>query len=68
MARMTLAKRFSAEYWEAYKDYEIASASKYDNKPIRYVNGISVYDDYFTERVMYTIEEEGRILSELVRI
>ena len=67
-ARMTLAKRFSAEYWEAYKDYEIENSLKYDNKPIRYVNGISVYDDNFTEKVMFTIEENGRISSELVRV
>ena len=67
-ARMTLAKPFSVEYWEAYKDYEIENSLKYDNKPIRYVNGISVYDDNFTEKVMFTIEEEGRILSELVRV
>jgi len=39
-----------------------------NNKFIRYVNGISVYDDNFTEKVMFTIEENGRISSELVRV
>lgn len=66
-ARMKLAKPFSAEYWEAYKDYEIENSLNYENKPIRYINGISVYADNFTEMVMLTIEEQGRIFSELVR-
>lgn len=67
LARMRLAKPFSVEYWEAYKDYEMESSLKYETKPIRYVNGISVYDDDFAEKVMFMIEEQGFILSELVR-
>ena len=66
---MKLAKPFSAEYWEAYKDYAIESSSMYENNRfIRYVNGISVYDDDFTEKVMFTIEERGKVYSELVRV
>jgi|SRR5690625_1182011 len=67
LARMTLAKKFSVEYWEAYSDYEIENSLNYDNKPIRYVNGISVHEMDFAEKVMFTIEERGHILSELVR-
>lgn len=66
LARMTLAKKFSAEYWEAYSDYEIESNAEFENKVIRYVNGISVHDVDFVEKVMFTIEERGHILSELV--
>ena len=68
MARMKLAKPFSAEYWEAYKDYEIENSLKYDNKPIRYVNGISVYDDDFTEKVLLSIAEQGRVSTHLLTV
>lgn len=65
-ARMQLAKPFSYDYWEAYKDYEINNSLQYKNNPIRYVNGISVHDDYFADKVIITIEEQGRIFSELL--
>lgn len=65
-ARMQLAKPFSYDYWEAYKDYEINNSLQYENNPIRYVNGISVHDDYFADKVIITIEEQGRIFSELL--
>lgn len=65
-ARMQLAKPFSYDYWEAYKDYEINNSLQYENTPIRYVNGISVHDDYFADKVIITIEEQGRIFSELL--
>src|SRR5690625_1073850 len=34
-ARMQLAKPFSYDYWEAYKDYEINNSLHYENNPIR---------------------------------
>lgn len=68
-ARMKLAPRFSAEYWEAYRDYQIEENSQFENsKFVRYVNGISVFDDDFAEKVMFTIEERGHIMSELMRV
>lgn len=66
LARMQVANPFSVEYWEAYKDYEIENSLKYDAKPIRYVNGISVHDDDFTEKVMLMIEQQGIIYSDLI--
>ena len=66
MARMSLAKPFSVEYWEAYRDYEIQNNLKFKKRFIRHVNGISVFDDNFVDKVMILIEEQGKIVSELI--
>lgn len=66
MAIMALAKPFSYEYWEAYQQHEIQQAKQYKNEPVRLVNGISVYDDLFAEKVLITIEELGRVATDLV--
>lgn len=64
-ARMQLAKPFSAEYWEAYKEYAIRENRQLKTNYTRYVNGISIFDDEFTEKVMIMVEELGVIHSEL---
>lgn len=66
-ARMKLAKPFSAEYWAAFRDAEIQQSKLYEKRFVRYVNGISVYDDDFVEKVMIVIRQQGAIYSELVR-
>lgn len=68
LAKMTLAKPFSYEYWNAYRDYEIENSKQFESTFIRYVNGISVYDDDFAEKVMFTIDEQEVIRSELIRV
>ena len=66
-ARMKLAKPFSAEYWKAYQDYEKGNIPLQEAKTVRYVNGISVYDDNFVENVMFLIEQDGVIYTDLKR-
>lgn len=65
-ARMELADRFSAEYWAAFRDAEIQQSKLYEKRFVRYVNGISVYDDDFVEKVMILIREQGVIYTELI--
>ena len=64
-ARMQLAKPFSVEYWEAYKEYAIRENRQLKTKYTRYVNGISIYDDDFVEKVVISIEQSNRIYSYL---
>lgn len=63
MAIMELSSNNSRKYWEAYQKYQIQECKQLNSN--RYVNGISVFDDDFVEKVLITIEQYGRILSEL---
>ena len=63
MAIMKLSSNTSREYWEAYQKYHIQEYEQ--TNFIRYVNGISVFDDDFVDKVLITIEQHGRIFSEL---
>lgn len=67
-AKLRLAKPFSYEYWEAYQAIETHEKDEETARFKRYVNGISVYDDDFIEKVLFTIEEKGVIFSELIEI
>lgn len=63
MAIMQLSSNTTPEYWEAYQKYHIREYEQ--TNFIRYVNGISVFDDDFVDKVLITIEQHGRIFSEL---
>jgi hypothetical protein len=64
-AKMEVAERFSFEYWEAYKEEFIQDY--YNKNYNKYVNDISIYDDDFSNKVVVSIKEKGRIYSRLVR-
>lgn len=66
LARMKTAEPNSLEYWQAYKDYEIEQSQQFKEERIRLVNGISVLEDDFAERVIATIAEEKKIFSTIV--
>lgn len=63
MAIMKLSSNNSQEYWEAYQKYHIQECEQSNSN--RFVNGISVFDDDFVDKVLITIEQHGRIFSEL---
>ena len=63
MAIMKLSSNNSQEYWEAYQKYHIQECKRSNSN--RFVNGISVFDDEFVDKVLITIEQHGRIFSEL---
>lgn len=65
LARMTVAKPQSIEYWEAYQDYAINYAESSGEDSRRIVNGISVHEPDFAEKVILTIEELGHVKTEL---
>lgn len=65
-ARMNLAKPNSKEYWEAYRESEIDYYNKWNTKSISVINEISVFDDDFVEKVLESIEVEGRIYGRLI--
>ena len=64
MAIMLLNNPLDEAYWDAFKEHELQRKSEF----IRFVNGISVYDELFTEKVLFTIEEQGFINSDLVKV
>lgn len=64
-AIMEITNHFDLEYWEAYK--ESFMQDYYSKDYIRYVNDISVHDDDFSNKVLYSIKEKGSIYSKLVR-
>lgn len=64
--RKKQAEPNSVEYWQAYKDYEIEQSQQFKEERIRLVNGISVLEDDFAERVIATIAEEKKIFSTIV--
>ena len=55
----------SLSYWTAYKEKELPLCEQGHN--IRLVNGISVYDDLFAEKVIDSISELKVIRSELIK-
>lgn len=63
MAIMKLSSNNSRKYWEAYQKYHIQECKQSNRN--RYVNGISVFDDDFVDKVLITIEQSNRIYSEL---
>lgn len=62
-ARMMLSNRLQAEYWQAYKDYELEYAKEAGKPSNRTVNGISIYDTHFPEEVVRTIQERKIIIT-----
>lgn len=60
-ARMFLHNKLEVEYWQAYKDYELAFTGGYSS---RTVNGVSVYDANFAEEVVETIKNTGVIIAQ----
>lgn len=64
-ARMTLAAEesgnTSAEYWEAFKAYDLEYAAEWGKESTTTVNGISVHNPDFGLAVSISIEELGRI-------
>lgn len=65
LARMHIAKPQSIKYWEAYQEYEIEYAESGGKDSKRIVNGISVHEPDFAEKVILTIEELGHVKTEL---
>lgn len=66
LSRMMLAKRYSKEFWDAYRDYEIQNMKCQKKIKDVTVNDISVYDDDFVTRVVASIEEHKIILIETI--
>lgn len=56
---------YSVEYWQAFADYEYQQDAERDGRRLgeRVVNGVSVYEDHFAERVVETLQHENRIVS-----
>ena len=64
-AIMEITNHFDLEYWKAYK--ENFMQDYYSKDYTQYVNDISVYDDNFPNKVIYSIKEKGSIYSRLAR-
>ena len=64
-ARMMLSNRLQAEYWQAFKDYELQLAEAAGEPSRRTVNGISIYTDQFETEVIRSIKERNIIITEL---
>ncbi len=56
-------KKDTAEYWEAFKAYELAQAAARPGGRVMYVNGIAIGDPDFSLKVTITIQETGRIIA-----
>lgn len=56
--------KLSLPYWTAYKEAELSSCER--SHTVRLVNGISVFDDLFAEKVIDSITELGFIKTELM--
>ena len=50
-------------YWKAYKAAEIAYAKEWNRDSTRTVNGVSVYEEHFEDKVMDAIQKQGRIVT-----
>ena len=63
IARMEIALetggKLSADYWSAFKEYEIAQAESSGLKKITVVNGIAVTDPEFTEKILDALAIQG---------
>ena len=56
---------YTSEYWKAYQKREIEFSELSGRTSTRTVNGISVYEDDFPDRVLESIKETGHIISEV---
>lgn len=61
---MRLAEYNSKEYWDAYQQYELEQVRSRPKQTVL-VNGISIYEDNFSEKVIDSIAVTGNILSRL---
>ena len=68
LALMHLAEPNSYEYWEAYRDYELEVMEEYKKPRVMHVNDISVLDDNFSEKVVSSIKEQGRVSTHLLTV
>lgn len=68
-AQMVLAKSGGEidwrAYWKAYKAADIDFARQWNKDSTRTVNGISVYDPHFEDKVMDAIQQQGVIITAL---
>ena len=53
----------TAEYWEAWRAYQIAYSEAQGYRSDSEANGVSVRDPGFVEKVLFTIEELGSITT-----
>lgn len=65
-AKMQVAKRFSLEYWEAYK--EVFEQDYYNRNYTEIINDIDIRTDNAPGRIVESIKELGRICTRLVRL
>lgn len=67
LSLMMLAKREgdAFEYWTQYARYEKEYSESQGKRSTRKVNGISVYDDLFAEKVLAIADEIGVIVTRL---
>ena len=68
LALMNLAEPNSYEYWQAYRDYELEQMEEYEKPRVMHVNDISVFDDNFSEKVVSSIKEQGRVSTHLLTV
>ena len=62
-ARMALYSRKSAEFWRAYRDYELQYAAQAGRISTTEVNGIPVVDSDFADAVVRSIQESCQIIE-----
>jgi len=61
LARMQKERPQSIEYWEAYKDYHIEYNEIWNLERQNLVNGVSIYEPDFADKVLLTIDSLGYI-------
>lgn len=66
LAKMSTAKLQSLEYWEAYQDYHVEYAERWNRESRRIVNDVSVHDPGFAEKVIMAIEELGHVKTDMM--
>ena len=65
---MHLAEPNSYEYWQSYRDYELEQMEEHEKPRVMHVNDISVFDDNFSEKVVLSIAEQGRVSTHLLTV
>ena len=65
LAIMENSERFSADYWKAYRDYELQQMKLSNFRWKAYVNEIPVTDEDFVDKVLISIAEQGCIFKQL---
>ena len=63
-ARMALSAKDSREYWEAFRDYELAYAAEAGRECRTTVSGIPVTDPIFPALVVSSIRSGGQIITQ----